>query len=103
MDTTVSIRASLDTQPPERNRRADARAGYAGERAEAAQAPGRVRVEAAPASFQARLNYDRERAHVYVEILDPKTGDVLRRLPPDQAAEEYAPVKRGGALFNRIA
>lgn len=47
-------------------------------------------VEAAAASFgaggsHARLSYDFEDADVYIEILNPRTGDVIRRLPPEDA------------------
>lgn len=59
--------------------------------------------EPPPASFKARLNYDRERAEVYVEILDPQTGDVIQTLPPDQAAEEYAPLRESGSLLDALA
>lgn len=34
----------------------------------------------------ARLSYDFEDADVYIEILNPRTGDVIRRLPPEDAA-----------------
>lgn len=59
--------------------------------------------EPPPSSFKARLNYDRERAEVYVEILDPQTGDVIQTLPPDQAAEEYAPLRESGSLLDALA
>ncbi len=52
--------------------------------------------------FQARLSYDPDEAEVFVEILDPITGDVIRRLPADKAAEDHANFRDGGALFDRL-
>lgn len=55
-------------------------------------APGKpVSVSSKPPSFaaggaHARLTYDVEDADVYIEILNPRTGDVIRRLPPEDAA-----------------
>lgn len=36
-------------------------------------------------SPRARLTYDPQEATVYVEILNPRTGDVIQRLPPERA------------------
>lgn len=52
--------------------------------------------------FQARLNYDPFERDVFIEILDPETGDVLRRLPAESATEDDLP-HRGGAVLNRLA
>ena len=35
--------------------------------------------------FQARLNYDPIERDVFIEILDPETGEVLRRFPAEKA------------------
>ena len=48
-------------------------------------------TKSTPQSFaaggtHARLTYDVEEADVYIEILNPRTGDVIRRLPPEDAA-----------------
>lgn len=53
----------------------------------------------------ARLAYDQESHRVYVEILDPQTGDVLQRLPPESAAEHLQEINGGqpGALVDDIA
>lgn len=53
--------------------------------------------------FQARLSYDPIEADVFVEILDPTTGDVVRRLPAEKAADESGAFRDGGALVNQFA
>ena len=68
------------------------------------QSDDRVRlVETEGRIFQARLSYDPENAEVFVEILDPTTGDVIRRLPAEKAAEEKSMFGFGGALIDRVA
>ena len=57
-----------------------------GERAE--KRPQSQRVELPTRAFQARLNYDNEAEEVVVEILDPQTGDVLQRLPPEELPDD---------------
>ena len=52
--------------------------------------------------FQARLNYDPIERDVFIEILDPETGEVLRRFPAEKAAEDKT-TSRGGAIINRLA
>jgi len=52
--------------------------------------------------FQARLSYDPFERDVFVEILDPTTGDVIRRLPAERAADEHRGL-RGGAFLDRLA
>ena len=37
-------------------------------------------------SSRARLNFDPEKHRVFVEIVDPETGDVITRFPPEQIA-----------------
>jgi len=59
-------------------------------------------VETEGRIFQARLSYDPIEADVFVEILDPTTGDVVRRLPAEKAAEESAVLKNGGTLVNQF-
>lgn len=53
-------------------------------------------------NFQARLNYDPFARDVFIEILDPETGDVLRRLPAEKAGEDET-TTHGGAILNRLA
>ena len=53
--------------------------------------------------FQARLSYDPEDAEVFIEILNPTTGDVIRRLPAEKAAEDRPVFGHGGALIDRVA
>ncbi len=36
---------------------------------------------------RARLTYDEELSRVFVEILDPQTGDVITRFPPEHLVE----------------
>ena len=57
-----------------------------GERAE--KRPQSQRVELPTRAFQARLNYDNEAEEVVVEILDPKTGEVLTRLPAEELPDD---------------
>ena len=61
-------------------------------------------AEAAPAD-NARLSYDRETKRVYVEILDPKTGEVIQRLPPESAVSRMIELSDGrrGALVDSSA
>ena len=59
------------------------------------------RVEPRNASAHARLNYDPEHAVVYVEILNPATGDVLRRFPSDESHKTPPPTS--GGQIDRLA
>ncbi len=61
-------------------------------------------AEAAPAD-NARLSYDRETNRVYVEILDPRTGEVILRLPPESAVSRMIELSGGrlGALVDSTA
>ena len=52
--------------------------------------------------FQARLNYDPIEAEVFLEILDPETGEVLRRFPAEKISENETTI-HGGIIFNRLA
>ena len=83
------------------------------ETAESAQPPADKNpqpVKSAPvvesqSSYQARLNYDREKATVFVEILDPTTGDVLQRMPAESAADRIHELTGGygGSMFDKLA
>ena len=84
-----------------------ARADEAGNRpGEPAARPGVPEPIRAPEpirrKFQARLNYDPLEADVFIEILDPATGDVLRRLPAEELDKDEA-LRAGGAILNRLA
>ncbi len=61
-------------------------------------------AEAAPTDY-ARLSYDREKNRVYVEILDPRTGEVILRLPPKSAVSRMIELSGGrlGALVDSTA
>ena len=67
-----------------------------------AAAPPAARLPAKATVDTARLSYDRERHRVYVEILDPQTGEVLLRLPPESAVERLQQINNGqpGALVD---
>ena len=60
---------------------------------------------ASDSSVSARLTYDLEESEVFIEILDPRSGDVIQRLPPDKAAGEIAELTGGasGAIFDQVA
>jgi len=60
-------------------------------------------VETEGRIFQARLSYDPENAEVFIEILDPTTGDVIRRFPAEEAAETQSDFRQGGRLVNQVA
>lgn len=45
-------------------------------------------VEPIQRKFQARLNYDPLEAEVFLEIIDPETGEMLRRFPGEKASED---------------
>ncbi len=60
-------------------------------------------IEAEGRIFQARLSYDYDHEDVVVEILDPRTGDVVRRLPADRAAQEHQGFRNSGAFLDRVA
>lgn len=53
--------------------------------------------------FQARSSYDAENAEVFIEILNPTTGNVIRRLPAKKAAEDRFVFGQGISLLYRIA
>ena len=62
-------------------------------------------IEAQESAFQTRLNYDREKATLFVEILDRATGDVIQRIPAESAAERIHELTGGygGAVIDKIA
>ena len=73
-----------------------------GERAE--KRPQSQRVELPTRSFQARLNYDNEAEEVVVEILDPKTGEVLTRLPAEELPDDIRTlISDSGPLIETFA
>lgn len=64
-----------------------------------------ARVDAQGSAFQARLNYDQDKATVFVEILDPETGDVRLRIPAESAADRIRELTGhyGGSVIDKIA
>lgn len=66
--------------------------------------PQAKRTIAEPRSAHARLNYDEETKEVFVEILDPQTGDVLQRFPAEELPERIrAAGGEVGSLVETIA
>lgn len=55
--------------------------------------------------FQARMNYDIENDDLYIEILSPRTGEVLQRLPPEDALDPLLKATDGkaGAVLDQVA
>jgi len=83
--------------------RADAPAGA---RAEAAPVEsGRAAAGAQTRPVRARLTYDREESRTVVEVLDPRTGKVLYRFPPERVEEHRDALarKEPGALYDQVA
>jgi hypothetical protein len=64
-------------------------------------APESLRFEPIRRNFQARLNYDPVEADVFIEILDPTTGDVIRRLPAESKSQSR--IRELGTLIDRFA
>jgi len=56
-------------------------------------------------SFKARLNYDIENEDLYIEIISPRTGEVLQRLPPEDALDPLIQATDGkpGAVLDQVA
>ncbi|MEK9661482.1 MAG: flagellar protein FlaG, partial [Alphaproteobacteria bacterium] len=61
------------------------------------------RVEAEESPFQTRLHYDKDKAALFVEILDRATGDVIQRIPAETAAERVHELtgSQGGAVVDK--
>ena len=52
----------------------------------------------------ARLNYDEDTKEVFIEILDPQTGDVLQRFPAEELPEQIRAASSGvGTLVETFA
>lgn len=47
-----------------------------------------------------RLNFDPEKRQIYLELLNPVTGDVIQRVPRDDLAFDFAPVE--SQSFERV-
>ena len=58
-----------------------------------------------PIGTRARLSYDFESEDVFIEILNPRTGDVIKRLPPEDATAEVNTLSGSlpGALYDATA
>jgi len=98
---TSSIRGEaapvVRTQEPERKEPVEK-----GEKAE--KQPQAKRGELPTRSAHARLNYDEDKKEVFVEILDPQTGDVLQRFPAEELPDNIrAAVGNVGSLVETIA
>lgn len=52
----------------------------------------------------ARLNYDEDKKEVFIEILDPQTGDVLQRFPAEELPDQIRAASTGvGSLVETTA
>ncbi|MGB0625415.1 MAG: hypothetical protein ACPGQ5_02465 [Alphaproteobacteria bacterium] len=103
MDATEQISGLLEPRTAVFRPRRDEDEGRAEEATPAVGVPEPIRApELAPRKFQARLNYDPVEEDVFIEILDPKTGEVLRRLPAEDASEDET-AGQTGALLDRVA
>ena len=55
-------------------------------------------------SAHARLNYDEETKEVFIEILDPQTGEVLQRFPAEELPDQLRAASSGvGSLVETTA
>ena len=63
------------------------------------------RAEVRESPFQTRLHYDKDKAALFVEVLDRATGDVIQRIPAETAAERIHELtgSQGGAVVDKIA
>ncbi len=54
---------------------------------------------------RARLSYSLTEKDAFVEILNPRTGDVIKRFPPEQAEDELRAFVEGdaGLFLDRVA
>ncbi len=72
------------------------------EKAEDTRQVKRAERQAKPA--HARLQYDEETKEVFIEILDPQTGEVLQRFPAEELPEKLGAASTGvGSLVETIA
>lgn len=51
--------------------------------------------EAEPSLDGYRLSFDSEKGKVYLELVNPATGDVIQRLPRDDLQEAFGPIRSG--------
>ena len=56
-------------------------------------------------SPRARLSYSLTENDTYVEILNPQTGDVIKRFPPEQAEDQLRTFSQGdaGIFLDQVA
>lgn len=103
MNTTERISGWVEPRSRTLNSGRGEASGHRTDAMEKPRVPDPIRApEPIRRSFQARLNYDPVEADVFIEILDPETGEVLRRLPAEQAADDET-ANRGGTIFSRLA
>jgi hypothetical protein len=103
VDATERISGQVETRFSVPNSNRPAAANPTAEPAEKARVPEPFKApEPIRRRFQARLNYDPFERDVFIEILDPGTGEVLRTLPAETAGDDET-ANRGGAILNRLA
>lgn len=62
-----------------------------GQKAAAEPKPSDVPEKPEIKSENYRLNFDQEKRQIYLELLNPVTGDVIQRVPRDDLAFAFAP------------
>ena len=61
-------------------------------------------VELSTRAVHARLSYDQDSKEVIIEILDPQSGDVLRRFPAEELPDDIrALLSEAGSLVKTFA
>ena len=72
--------------------------------ADKAQAPGALVSPPAQPEPRARIGYSFEEKQPYIEILNPRTGDVIQRFPAEDAEDELRNFTHGdsGVFIDRI-
>jgi len=76
----------------------------AGNTEKAEKQPQAKRAELQSHNAHARLHYDEDKKEVFVEILDPQTGDVLQRFPAEELPDQIRAASSGvGSLVETIA
>ena len=67
--------------------------------------PGALVSPLAQSAPRARIGYSFEKKEPYIEILNPRTGDVIQRIPAEDAEDELRTFTHGdsGVFIDRVA
>ena len=111
--TTVGVSASPAAKPQEKDvevREAisfhsDDDGGARNDNTDKAQTPVAPAKPVAQSSPRARIGYSFEEKQPYIEILNPRTGDVIQRIPAEDAENELRTFTDGdaGVFVDRVA